>query len=95
MVLSVRTDNNRGFLLEVGFPQVVVSLLEGYAERLPAVPRVEPYPLTIPHLKVVKTAIGVVLNLSLGYGDRFSSYHPFSRADVVDFRACTDTIDFT
>jgi len=32
----------------------------------------EPLQLTIPHLKIVKTAIGVLLNASIGYG---SSYY--------------------
>ena len=59
--------------MDVGFPQVVVSLLEGYAEQLPHSPQVEPLPITIPHLKVIKTAIGVVLNLSLGYGELWIS----------------------
>lgn len=48
---------------------MVVSLLEGYAEQLPASPQETPLQLAVPHLKVIKTAIGVVLNLSLGYGD--------------------------
>lgn len=60
-------DENRNYLLEAGFPQRVVSLLEGYAESLKP-EQSEPLPLSIPDLKIVKTSIGVLLNASLGYG---------------------------
>jgi hypothetical protein len=63
-------DENRGYLLDAGFPQEIVLLLEGYAATIPkniTSPQ-EPLPLTIPHLKIVKTAIGVLLNASIGYG---------------------------
>lgn len=62
------SDQNRGQLLEAGFPQVVVSLLEGYADHLPTQPQVNPLPLSTSHLQVIKTAIGFLLNSSLGYG---------------------------
>jgi hypothetical protein len=55
-------------LLEAGVPQAIVSLLEGYAESIPTQPGSDPLPLTIPHLKVVRTAIGVLLNASIGFG---------------------------
>jgi hypothetical protein len=45
-------------------------LLEGYAGTIPkniTSPK-EPLPLTIPHLKIVKTAIGALLNATIGYG---------------------------
>ncbi|THG97815.1 hypothetical protein EW026_g4259 [Hermanssonia centrifuga] len=59
-------DDNRSNLLEAGFPQQVVALLEGYAESV--VPNEsEPLPLSTPDLKIVKTAIGVLLNISFGY----------------------------
>ena len=61
-------DQNRGQLLEAGFPQATVSLLEGYAEHLPTKPQVIPLPLSPLHLQVIKTAIGFLLNSSLGYG---------------------------
>ena len=61
-------DDNRGYLLDAGFPQIVVSLLEGYAETLPVIPSHVPFLLSDPHLKIVKTAVGALLNLSLGYG---------------------------
>ncbi|EMD38507.1 hypothetical protein CERSUDRAFT_113687 [Gelatoporia subvermispora B] len=64
--LCMDHDVNRGCLLEAGFPQIVVSLLEGYAESLPS-SQTESLPLTIPDLKIVKTAVGVLLNASLGY----------------------------
>ncbi|KAG8217480.1 hypothetical protein J3R82DRAFT_5625 [Butyriboletus roseoflavus] len=65
--LCVEHDQNRGQLLEAGFPQATVSLLEGYADQLPTQPQVNPLPLSISHLQVIKTAIGFLLNSSLGY----------------------------
>ncbi|KAG6376111.1 hypothetical protein JVT61DRAFT_2083 [Boletus reticuloceps] len=65
--LCVEHDQNRGQLLEAGFPQATVSLLEGYAEHLPTQPQANPLPLSISHLQVIKTAIGFLLNSSLGY----------------------------
>jgi hypothetical protein len=62
------TDENRAHLLEAGVPQAIVSLLEGYAECIPVQPDPEPLPLSISHLKVVRTAIGVLLNASIGFG---------------------------
>ena len=65
------SDDNRAALLEVGFPQAVMSLLEGYAESIPSPPNGTPLPLPISHLKVVRTSIGVLLNASIGYGMLF------------------------
>ncbi|KAF8902129.1 hypothetical protein CPB84DRAFT_1729336 [Gymnopilus junonius] len=65
--LCMDHDENRGALLEVGFPQSVMSLLEGYAETVPSPPSPRPLPLPIPHLKIVRTSVGVLLNASIGY----------------------------
>ncbi|EPQ58166.1 hypothetical protein GLOTRDRAFT_136931 [Gloeophyllum trabeum ATCC 11539] len=66
--LCMDHDDNRGFLLEAGFPQTVVSLLEGYTESIPSSRhRADPAPLSIPDLKLIKTAIGVLLNCSIDY----------------------------
>lgn len=65
--LCVDHDQNRGNLLEAGFPQAVVSLLEGYSELVPSGSQADPLPLSIPHLEVIKIAIGVLLNTSLGF----------------------------
>ncbi|KAI6109851.1 hypothetical protein F5141DRAFT_811938 [Pisolithus sp. B1] len=65
--LCVDHDQNRGNLLEAGFPQAVVLLLEGYSELVPSGPQADPLPLSIPHLEVIKIAIGVLLNTSLGF----------------------------
>ncbi|KAG7452560.1 uncharacterized protein BT62DRAFT_983578 [Guyanagaster necrorhizus] len=65
--LCLDHDNNRGALLGAGFLQAIVSLLEGYAELIPPPPQTEPLPLSIDHLKIVRTAIGVLLNASLGF----------------------------
>ncbi|KAI0637070.1 hypothetical protein C8Q77DRAFT_1095851 [Trametes polyzona] len=64
--LCMDHDNNRGVLLDAGFPQTVISLLEGYAEQVkPA--QLEALPISIPDLRIVKTAIGFLLNASVGY----------------------------
>lgn len=62
------TDANRGALLDAGFPQAIFSLLEGYAELVYSPPLPQPLPLAIPHLKVIRTAIGVLLNACVSYG---------------------------
>ena len=69
-LIARATDENRGFLLEAGFPQTVLSLLESYAESVKPAQR-EAYPMSIPDLKIVKTAIGFLLNASVGYGTCF------------------------
>ena len=62
-------DENRGYLLEAGFPQTVLALLEGYAEYVkPDQAGIDPLPMSIADLNIVKTAIGVLLNASFGYG---------------------------
>ncbi|KAJ3545357.1 hypothetical protein NMY22_g2475 [Coprinellus aureogranulatus] len=65
--LCLDHDPNRGYLLDAGLPQVIVNLLEGYAERTPSPASVVPLDLTVSHLHVIRTAIGVLLNASLGY----------------------------
>ncbi|EGN93229.1 hypothetical protein SERLA73DRAFT_64433 [Serpula lacrymans var. lacrymans S7.3] len=65
--LCMDHDQNRFQLLEARFPQAIVSLLEGYADTVPSGLQKDPLPLSIPHLKVIKTAIGVLLNASIGY----------------------------
>ncbi|KAJ7774775.1 hypothetical protein B0H16DRAFT_1508334 [Mycena metata] len=65
--LCVDHDENRAQLLEAGLPQAIVSLLEGYSESIPNPPTTTPLPLSISHLKIVRTAIGVLLNVSLNY----------------------------
>lgn len=47
----------------------VVKVLEHYAETIPPISKqTVPLPLCISQLKVVKTAIGVLLNATIGYG---------------------------
>ncbi|KAG6832376.1 hypothetical protein H0H92_002644 [Tricholoma furcatifolium] len=65
--LCMDHDENRGRLLDSGFPQAVASLLEGYAENILPLPHKRPFDLSIPHLKIVKTSIGAILNASIGY----------------------------
>lgn len=65
----LQSDENRGNLLEANFPQTVVTLLESYSESIPPKRRLtDPLPIHPEDLKIVKTAIGVILNISLGYG---------------------------
>ena len=45
-----------------------MSLLEGYAENVGFPRNPEPLPLSIPHLKLIRTSIGVLLNASIGSG---------------------------
>ncbi|KAL5533312.1 hypothetical protein ACEPAF_5088 [Sanghuangporus sanghuang] len=65
--LCMDHDENRGHLLDVNFPETAVMLLEGYAELLPQSPSSDPLPLSDVHLKIIRTAVGALLNLSLGY----------------------------
>ncbi|CDO70798.1 hypothetical protein BN946_scf184798.g114 [Trametes cinnabarina] len=64
--LCMDHDDNRGALLDAGFPQTVVGLLEGYADSVKPAQR-DAAPISIPDLKIVKTAIGFLLNASVGY----------------------------
>lgn len=59
-------DENRNALDEAGFPQTVVALLEAYAELI-SPEQTAPMAISIPDLKVVRTAIGVLLNASVNY----------------------------
>lgn len=60
-------DENRNLSHEAGLLQSVLTLLEGYAESLPKPPYTQALALSIPHLKVIRTAIGALLNATLGY----------------------------
>ncbi|KAF8741027.1 hypothetical protein AX14_006226 [Amanita brunnescens Koide BX004] len=69
-------NENRGHLLEAGFPQATSSLLECYVDLVPQPPTTRPVPFTAPHLNVIRSAIGVLLNSSVGYDpvkDRLNS----------------------
>lgn len=63
-------DDNRGALLDAGFPETVLALLEGYTAPIMS-GHSEPLSISIPDLRIVKTAIGFLLNVSVGYG----TYH--------------------
>ncbi|KAF9264723.1 hypothetical protein L218DRAFT_972334 [Marasmius fiardii PR-910] len=65
--LCMDHDENRSLLLDAGLPQSLVSLLEGYVESAPSPPHSRPYSLPIAHIKLIRTAIGVLLNVSVGY----------------------------
>lgn len=61
-------DENREHLLESGFLNALVTLLERYTDLIPTDKPTDFLPLSVAHLKVVRTTIGVLLNASLGYG---------------------------
>ncbi|KAF9069683.1 hypothetical protein BDP27DRAFT_1420798 [Rhodocollybia butyracea] len=65
--LCMDHDDNRASLLDAGLPQALVSLLEAYTESVDFSSGLKPLPLSLPHLKVVRTAVGVLLNASVGY----------------------------
>ena len=54
------SDGNRQRLLDAGIITPLLSILQGYARGTDAL-------RALPHLRVAKTLIGVLLNLSLGY----------------------------
>jgi hypothetical protein len=66
--VCVDHDENRGHLLESGFLHALVTLLERYTDLIPPDKATDFLPLSVAHLKVVRTAIGVLLNASMGYG---------------------------
>lgn len=90
MLNAFWSDGNRGALLEAGFPQAIVSVLEGYAELVPSPVQRQPLPLSIAHLKVIRTAIGVLLNACVGFGMYLSlkNFHSIELLglDAVKFR---------
>jgi len=54
------SDGNRQRLLDAGVINPLLSVLQGYVRSTDAL-------RAVPHLRVAKTLIGVLLNLSLGY----------------------------
>ena len=67
-LLIPSVDENRGHLLESEFLTSLVTLLQRYTDLIPSDKPTDFLPLSVAHLKVVRTAIGVLLNASLGYG---------------------------
>ncbi|KAI0256929.1 hypothetical protein BJV78DRAFT_1168039 [Lactifluus subvellereus] len=65
--ICVDHDKNRGQLLESGFLNALVTLLERYSGLIPPDKATDFLPLSVAHLKVVRTAIAVLLNASMGY----------------------------
>ncbi|KAG7092418.1 hypothetical protein E1B28_008774 [Marasmius oreades] len=65
--LCMDHDENRSLLLDAGLPQSLVSLLEGYVDSAPSPPHSRPYSLPTAHIKLIRTAMGVLLNASVGY----------------------------
>ncbi|KAH9001031.1 hypothetical protein EDB92DRAFT_2078658 [Lactarius akahatsu] len=65
--ICVDHDENREHLLESGFLTALVSLLGRYTDLIPSDKPTDFLPLSVAHLRVVRTAIGVLLNASLGY----------------------------
>lgn len=65
--VCVDHDDNRGHLLESGFLVALVTLLKRYTDLIPPDKPTDFLPLSVAHLRVVRTAVGVLLNASLGY----------------------------
>ncbi|KZV72901.1 hypothetical protein PENSPDRAFT_628040 [Peniophora sp. CONT] len=65
--LCMDHDENRQRLLDVEFPQAIVSLLEAYVNLNQSATYATPQPLSIPELKVIKTSMGVLVNATVGY----------------------------
>ncbi|KAI9459464.1 hypothetical protein BJY52DRAFT_1265847 [Lactarius psammicola] len=65
--ICVDHDENREHLLESGFLTALVTLLKRYTDLIPSDKPTDFLPLSVAHLRVVRTAIGVLLNASLGY----------------------------
>ncbi|KAF5365667.1 hypothetical protein D9758_003317 [Tetrapyrgos nigripes] len=65
--LCIDHDENRMLLLDANIPQALLSLLEAYTESVPPAPLENPLPLSTLELKVIRTAIGVLLNASVGF----------------------------
>ena len=92
-------DENRGHLLDAEFPQSVVALLASYEKAIPADRKTGLLPMTVPHLKVVKTAIGVLLNACIGYGLsslgtsslQSTTHYPFDRGCEVSLDRLTSS----
>ncbi|KAF8636632.1 hypothetical protein AX17_003441 [Amanita inopinata Kibby_2008] len=74
--LCMDHDENRGYLLEAGFPQLTATLLENYSDLLPQPPHLRPFAFSAPHLNILRSAVGVLLNSSINYDpikDRLNS----------------------
>ncbi|KAJ3733049.1 hypothetical protein DFJ43DRAFT_1070861 [Lentinula guzmanii] len=66
--LCMDHDDNRASLLNAGFLQALVSLLDAYLAGFDSSSDShQPLPLSLSHLKVIRTAVGVLLNASVGY----------------------------
>ncbi|KAF5391423.1 hypothetical protein D9757_001930 [Collybiopsis confluens] len=65
--LCMDHDGNRASLLGVGLPQALVSLLRAYTKSFDPASNFKPLPISLSHLKVIRTAVGVLLNASVGY----------------------------
>lgn len=63
----IGADQNRGALLEAGFPQKVVEILEGYSDLVDPQLHIA-LPLSLQDLRIIKTSIGVLINLCIRHG---------------------------
>lgn len=69
---NMTLDENRGYLLEAGFPQTILPVLDAYTESATLGYPMQPLILSKLHLDIVKTMVGALLNCSLDYGRQFS-----------------------
>lgn len=61
-------DVNRQLLLNAELPQTICSLLKAYTLFLPYEKESACLELTVDDLKVIRTAVGVLLNATIGFG---------------------------
>ncbi|KAF9451074.1 hypothetical protein P691DRAFT_808915 [Macrolepiota fuliginosa MF-IS2] len=64
----IDNNENRSHLLEAGVIQVVLSLLEAYNDKV-SLDGSQPAQLSTFELKLIRTALGALLNASLGYDE--------------------------
>lgn len=73
--MEITIDENRSHLLEASVIQVVLSLLEVYNDKVSAIDS-QVAQLSTFELKLLRTALGALLNASLGYGTDLSLFVP-------------------
>ena len=65
------SGENRAALLDAGLPQELANLLESYADMCPEIPCNKEISLPEIHLKIVRTIVGALLNLTTDFGVHF------------------------
>jgi hypothetical protein len=61
-------DENRGRLLNDGMLKTILTVLNGYASKGSDMLKQQPLSLSDDELKTIRTAVGVILNATIGFG---------------------------